>query len=386
MDLWLDQTVELSRIREILKENPKGLTIEEIARRLPLNRTSTSKYLNTLLISGQAEMATYGRAKVFSLSQRVPFSQMLNLSSDLLLVLDNDLYINEVNEGFAKYFGVTRDSLKGLKLDQSPLIAFFSKENLNRIREAIRGSESTSMDQIDINGTHYFFKIKFIPCVFDQGGQGLTIILEDLTELKKHQDHLEQLVEERTAELKKTNERLIEEITERQKSRSALEKSERKYRELVENANSIILRTDSDGNITFFSEFAESFFGIPDNDVLGKNLVGTIIPVPAHTNKNPVELSREFLTPARHMMFKEAEVTRKNGEKVWVAWTIKELLDTKENFKEFLIVGLDITILKLYIDRSQKLVEDLETRQIELDAQCKELLKHQEFESNPVSK
>ena len=100
-----DQADEIARIRTILSENPKGITIEDIAKKLPLNRTSTAKYLNTLQISGQAEMRTFGRAKVYTLSQRIPFSQMLNLSSDLLLVLDQDLIIKQVNEPFIRVFG-----------------------------------------------------------------------------------------------------------------------------------------------------------------------------------------------------------------------------------------------------------------------------------------
>jgi PAS domain S-box-containing protein len=374
-----DQSDELSRIREILKEHPKGLTIEEIARLLPLNRTSTAKYLNTLHISGQAEMTEYGRAKVYSLSQRVPFSQMLNLSSDLLLVLDSDLHINQVNESFIRHFGVPREDLAGVKIDRSPLVTFFSEEQFNQILEAAQGTERTRMDNIDIGDTSYFFRMKFIPCVFDQGGQGLTIILEDLTELKKYQDHLEQLVEERTSELRTANELLLEESKEHQNTIHALEISERKYRELVENANSIILRTDSEGRITFFSGFAETFLGLSEPEVLGKNIMGTIIPLPLHTTKNQVELSQDFLKPAKHKKFRESEVLRSDGERAWIAWTIKELDGTKENIREFFIVGMDITILKLYLERSQKLVGDLENHQIELDAQCKELIKHQQI-------
>jgi len=36
--------------------------------------------------------------------------------------------------------------------------------------------------------------------------------------------------------------------------------SEKKYRDLVENANSIIMRHDIDGTITFFNEFAQKLF------------------------------------------------------------------------------------------------------------------------------
>lgn len=379
MNLLEDQTDEISRIREILMEHPKGLTIEEVAKKLPLNRTSTAKYLNTLLISGQAEMMTFGRAKVFTLSQRVPFSQILNLSSDLLLVLDHDLLINQVNDSFVKLFGIPRDDLLGIRIDHTILTRFFSDENLDLIRTAQKGSEHIKMDRIEIGGLTYFFRIKLIPVVFDQGGQGLAVILEDLTELKKHQDHLEQLVEERTIELKTANHKLVNEIEEHRKSSIALEQSERKYRQLVENANSIILRTDENGHITFFSEFAESFFGFTEAEMLGKDLFGTIIQQQIHSKKSLAEQNQEFLRPAKHMMFKETEVIRKNGDPAWVAWTIKEQVDTDEHFHEFLIVGMDITVLKTYIERSQRLVEKLEAHEIELNAQSQELQRLQQI-------
>lgn len=386
MDLLKDQADEISRIREILKEHPKGLTIEEIAKKLPLNRTSTAKYLNTLLISGQADLMTFGRAKVFTLSQRVPFSQMLNLSSDLMLVLDHDLVINQVNEPFVKLFGIPQGELVGVRIDRSSLRRFISEKNLDLIKTAQTGKEYTKMDRIEIGGLPYFFRIKIISVVFDQGEQGLAIIFEDLTELKKHQDHLEQLVEARTVELKTANEKLVNEIKERWKSSIALEQSEKKYRELVENANSMILRTDEKGHITFFSEFAENFFGTPETEVLGKAVIGTIIPVPINSRKSPEELNQEFLRPAKHMMFKETEVIRKTGEMAWVAWTIKELRDASESFREFLIVGMDITVLKAYIERSQRLVEKLEAHDIELNAQSQELQRLQQISEQSEKK
>jgi PAS domain S-box-containing protein len=203
-------------------DNPKGSTIEDIAKKLPLNRTSTAKYLNTLHISGQAEMRTFGRAKVFTLSQRVPFSQMLNLSSDLLLVLDQNLVINQVNEPFTRVFGLSRDTLIGVPVTRSRFMPYVSENNMSLIQDAARGTEQTTIDRFEINGQAYFFKIKLIPLVFDQGGQGLAIILEDITELKKYQQHLEQLVEQRTHELKATNEQLVKEIDERRQVENAL--------------------------------------------------------------------------------------------------------------------------------------------------------------------
>ena len=338
----MEETEEISRIRTILKDNPKGITIEEISRKLPLNRTSTAKYLNTLLISGQAEMRTFGRAKVFTLSQRVPFSQMLNLSSDLLLVVDQNLSVVQVNEPFSKVFGVPPDVLIGTSIDHSSFLPELSKKYLSLIKESLAGNEHITLDQFLINGEELYFKIKLIPIVFDEGAQGLALILEDITELKKYQQHLEQQVYDRTKELLLANEKLQNEIDQRQRSQIALENSERKYRELVENANSIILRVDDKGIITFFNEFAQYFFGVTEKEMMGKSIFGTIIPLD-HDVVSDTKNADSFLKPTENLTFNEIECMRKNGEPAWVAWTNKAIFDPNGKFTEHLIVGIDIT-------------------------------------------
>ena len=339
MNIELD---EISRIRAILLENPKGLTTEEIAKKLPLNRTSTAKYLNTLLISGQAEMRTFGRAKVFTLSQRIPFSQMLNLSSDLLIVLDHDLLIKQVNDPLLKTFGLQQETLVGTRVGNSQLLPYLESD-IELIQEASKGKEITKLERIEILGNEFFFRMKMIPVVFDQGEQGLALILQDITELKQYQLHLEGLVEERTQELRETNNKLLEEMKERQKSLAALEQSEKKYRELVENANSIILRVNDKGAIVFFNEFAERFFGVPQSEMLGKNIIGSVLSSAVPAEKTPDEYIREFLIPSAHLAYNEVPCSDKNGNPAWVAWTIRPVMNSDNVPVEFLLVGIDIT-------------------------------------------
>ena len=72
----------ISKIKKLLKHHPKGLTISETSSRLKMNRNSAAKYLEVLLISGQVESRSFGTAKVFFLSHRIPISAMLSISTE----------------------------------------------------------------------------------------------------------------------------------------------------------------------------------------------------------------------------------------------------------------------------------------------------------------
>ena len=135
----------------------------------------------------------------------------------------------------------------------------------------------------------------------------------------------------------------VRDITERKKTDEALKKSEEKYRELVQNANSIILRRDTKGNVTFFNEFAQDFFGYAENEILGKNVVGTIVPKTETTGRDLSEMIHDIgIRPERYGT-NENENMRKNGERVWVAWTNKAIKDENGNITEILCIGNDIT-------------------------------------------
>ena len=243
---------EVTRIRDILKEHPKGMTIEEISRILPLNRTSTAKYLNTLLISGQADMRTYGRAKVFSLTQRVPLSNLMSLSSELILILDREQTISYVNDQFLQVFHLKRPEITGKKIEQTKISYYLSPMTLKTMNSAFEGKESVGELHIKIRDHDYYFISKMVPMVFDNGSGGLAIILEDITQLKEYQLHLESLVEERTREIIKTNENLELEIAGHETARKALETVNNKLNLLAS-----VTRHDILNQITAISGYLE---------------------------------------------------------------------------------------------------------------------------------
>jgi PAS domain S-box-containing protein len=140
---------------------------------------------------------------------------------------------------------------------------------------------------------------------------------------------------------------MIEDITEQKKVQEALQRSELKYRELVQNANSIILRMDSQGNVTFFNEFAQQFFGYTEDEILGKNVVGSIVPETDSELRNLAAMIRDIgLNPEKHAS-NENENMRKDGGRIWVSWTNKAIYDKDGNIIETLCVGNDVTERKL---------------------------------------
>jgi len=64
---------------------------------------------------------------------------------------------------------------------------------------------------------------------------------------------------------------VYEDKTEHKKSEKALQRSEEKYRELVENLNDVIYLIDSNGTITYVSPPIESVLGYNCSDLVGKN-------------------------------------------------------------------------------------------------------------------
>jgi PAS domain S-box-containing protein len=130
------------------------------------------------------------------------------------------------------------------------------------------------------------------------------------------------------------------------KSFQQIQESEKKYRELVENANSIIMRRDIEGNITFFNEFAQNLFGFTEREILGKSLEGTIFPNTESTRTHLEKLLNLLKHTPEKPIVNEKESVLRNGKKVWIAWTYRPIFDGYGDFKEILCIGTDITELK----------------------------------------
>lgn len=138
----------------------------------------------------------------------------------------------------------------------------------------------------------------------------------------------------------------LRDITALQQTRLALEASEKQYRELVQSANSIIMRRRSDGTVTFVNEFAQSFFGFRAEEIVGRNVVGTIVPERDSRGRNLAAMIRNIGTHPDQFVSNENENICKDGRRVWVQWTNRALLNDRGEVEEILCVGNDATARK----------------------------------------
>ena len=138
----------------------------------------------------------------------------------------------------------------------------------------------------------------------------------------------------------------------------ALKKSEKKYRQLVEDANSIILRMDTKGNLTFLNKFALKFFGYKENEILGRHVIGTIVPDADFSGRDLKSMIDDIMRHPDRYVNNENENMLHDGQRVWIAWTNKAVFDNNDHHKEILCVGNDITKIK----KSEELLKEMDKR------------------------
>lgn len=120
-----------------------------------------------------------------------------------------------------------------------------------------------------------------------------------------------------------------------------LRHSEIKYRDIIENSSTIILDMDTSGAVTYMNKFALGFFGFALGEILGKNVVGAIVPEFESTGRNLKALLESIYEEPDRYFSSENENMRKNGERVWIAWTNKGIYGITGKLEGVRCFGID---------------------------------------------
>jgi len=302
----LDQE-RMDRIKQYLKWNPRGMTISDVSSKLHMNRNLVSKYLDMLLISGQVDMQEIGAAKVYFLSHRVPISAMLDFSSDMVVVLDDENRILKVNEPMLVALNEDRESVVGtsIHISQNPILVAL-KNNLSppELRDA---PDRIIEMRCVLQETERHFRVKRMPTVFEDGARGITLIIEDITDQVAYQERLRV--------------------------------SEARYRGIIEDQTEFIVRCMPDGTATFVNAAYARYSEERVEHLIGKPFIPRICNEDAHAR----DQAFRSLSCDHPVSTFECRIHHPSGRIRWNTWTMRAFFDTSDHLSECQGMGRDIT-------------------------------------------
>ncbi len=324
----LDQE-KVDKIKRVLKWHQRGMTISDLASEIKINRNLLAKYLDMLLIAGQVEMQVIGAAKVFFPARRVPISALLEFSSDMVIVFDSDRRIIQINEQVPLLMETGKETLIGKTIHEldSPFMRAL-EESWNARGPQVKG-ESGSDVECTVRGEEHHFRVKLIPTAFEDGSDGLTFIVEDITNRKKYEE--------------------------------MLRISEARYRGLVQSSGEAIIGSDQNGSIISWNPAAERLYGYKEEEVVGKPM-NLLVP-----GGRQEDLSRilERVHQGESIRRHDMKMMRKGGAVLDVLITISPILGEYGTVTGASTIARDVTgekmeqYLREHEDQYRTLVEDL---------------------------
>jgi PAS domain S-box-containing protein len=306
------------QIKDLLQKNPHGLKITDIVKVININRNTAGRYLETLLVSGQVEMRRLGMAKIYKISQRVPISAVLSISSELVVQLDSHLRIVFANEPFCRFTGTDSRNLAGKNIEYTPVALVFDElftGFIERIREGIAGYEWSG--EIHLKSKNSILFCRIAPTVFENGQKGVSILLDDITRQKQGE--------------------------------RALLESEATARALINSPTDSVILIDDQGIILALNENAASRFGKRSDELVG-------IPAYDLLPKEVAHKRRSLMAP----ILEKKEMVRFTDQRgsSWYDTVAYPILNETGDVKKIAIIARDITDRK----KSEEALRESEER------------------------
>jgi two-component system sensor histidine kinase/response regulator len=177
-------------------------------------------------------------------------------------------------------------------------------------------------------------------------------------ELRVHRDHLEELVEERTADLTEANAQLQQEIAERKRVEAELRVSQEYTRNIIDSSLDSIIAVDRERRVVEFNRAAQETFGYRPEEILGQH-ADVFYAEPG----DGLDVHRT--TVEQGNCVREVMNRRKNGEVFPVFLSASPLRDARGELIGVMGVSRDITErvqagaeLRKYQEHLEELVEE----------------------------
>jgi PAS domain S-box-containing protein len=115
----------------------------------------------------------------------------------------------------------------------------------------------------------------------------------------------------------------------------------------LESLNSVVLRWDPRGYVTYLNRFGLDLFGFPADEIIGRSILDSIVPASESSGRDLQEMIEDLLQHPEKYESNENENVCKDGSRVWMLWRNRAIRGEEGELREILTVGVDITKRKL---------------------------------------
>ena len=279
-------------ILKLLKFSPRGMSITDISKKLKRDRNAVARQLDVLKAEGKVDTRQIGTARVYWLSQRVPLSAFLCFTQNMILILDRNSNIVQANNKYTALTGYTKDELigKNLRALKLPIV---SEPDVFGIIESTDKEQVITDVRSQVGNDELFFKMEVIPTSFEAGETGLTIVLEDITEKKRHLKNMEFLA------------RTAMELVDLPPEADIYQYIADRLVELLPGRPRCWVESYDELTDTFFVKAQEDQeFREKTKDIIGRNLVGMEFPLESVYSSSPFFETPSSIKTMREYQFK----------------------------------------------------------------------------------
>jgi PAS domain S-box-containing protein len=241
-------------------------------------------------------------AKIYTVSQRVPLSGLLRFAREQIVVVDDEGRIIQANDRLLDFWMVPREALLGERIDRVDLAPLRGLV----LPSTGAGAEAERHDiSFEHDGGTVHCRVSLIPTVFEDGGSGCTVIIEDVTAEREYERQIAD--------------------------------NEARYRAVVEDQTEMISRYRPDGTFTFANDACQRFFG---REVTGAMDFSANF---SQEDLDEMRASQGALTPEAPIRQHLMQIRDGSGEPRWVEWSVRALFGNDGKALEFQTVGRDVT-------------------------------------------
>ncbi len=240
-------------------------------------------------------------------------------SSDMISILDEDLIIRWASAAVGYVTGYKPADAFGKSLsdfihpdDWDGFKAFIAKEIAEP--DAFANKELRFRHK---DGTYHYHDGVFVNRLRDPAVKGFVVNSRDVTEqktrdedLKRHREHLDEMVLERAGDLEEVNRQLRWEIAERKRAEEQLKRSEAYYRDFLDNIMDMVFLLNEDLTIRFVGPSVQMMLGYNVEELIDESVFDFLHPEDIVV---ALEAMRESLESPGKRLYLELRARHRDG-------------------------------------------------------------------------